>query len=246
MASQPKKKLNLSDLKKKFKSTAYFNSPNKAGKEGVDHINISIQSETRIGKLLDPAYLKAFNYRYVGKFNSVMSMWYWVRSPQLDDNFRRLTGSKLKMYAETNKVFANYVPNFQAIIAQATWLKIKGYANIIKEIKELDPNIKLYSYHIVKSSNLRICTNYASMIIEIAEELFKAIREDREPDFSLFADRPNVSGLDNLEGVLSKILPKEKIEEMKLQAEEKPEQHSEELSEDDTDAPEVVEKEDVV
>jgi len=215
--SQQKGKISFKDLKKQFKSNAYYNSPNNAGKEGEDHINISIQSETRLGKLLDPAYLKTINYRYVGKFNSVMSLWYWVRSPQLDDNYRRLTGQKLKMYAEANGVFGNYIPNFKAIIAKATWVKVKGYPNVLKEIKELDPNIKFYSYHIVKASNLRICTNYAAMIIEIVQEIIKAVKENREPNFEMFVDKPHVAGLDYLEGVLTKILPKEKIEEMKAQ-----------------------------
>jgi len=215
--SNQKTKLTFKDLKKHFKSNAYYNSPNNAGEEGVDHINISIQSNTRLGKLLDPAYLKTINYRYIGKFNSVMSLWYWVRSPQLDDNYRRLTGHKLKMYAEANNVFANYVPNFKAIIAKATWLKIKSYPNILKEIKELDPKIKFYSYRVVKSSNLRICTNYAVLIIDIADEIVKAVKEDREPNFDLFVDKPHLAGLDYLEGVLLKILPMEKIEEMKKQ-----------------------------
>jgi hypothetical protein len=43
------------------------------------------------------------------------------------------------------------------------------------------------------------------------------VKEDREPNFALFADKPNVAGLDFLEGVLSKVLPKEKIEDMKVQ-----------------------------
>lgn len=218
-------KVTFKDLKKQFKSNAYYNSPNNAGKEGVDHINISIQSETRLGKLFDPAYLKTINYRYVGKFNSVLSLWYWVRSPNLDDNFRRLTGAKLKMYAEANGVFGNYVPNFKAIVAKATWVKIKGYPNVLKEIKELDSNVKFYSYHIVKASGLRICTNYAAMIIEVIEEIVKAVKEDREPNFALFVDKPNVADLDFLEGVLAKVMPADRIKEMKelgaAEAEEK-------------------------
>ena len=211
-------KVTFKDLKKQFKANAYYNSPNNVGDEGVDHYNISIQSETRLGKLFDPAYLKTINYKHVGKFNSVLSLWYWVRSTNLDDNFRRLTGAKLKLYAEANGVFGNYVPNFKAIVAKATWTKIKGYPNVLKEIKDLDPNKKFYSYHIVKSSGVRICTNYAAMMIEIVEEIVKAVKEDREPNFSLFVDKPHVAGLDFLEGVLSKIMPKDKIEDMKNQS----------------------------
>lgn len=228
-----KNKVTFKDLKKQFRSNAYYNSPNNVGKEGVDHINISIQSETRLGKLLDPAYLKTINYKYVGKFNSVLSLWYWVRSANLDDNFRRLTGAKLKMYAEANGVFGNYVPNFKAIVAKATWTKIKGYPNILKEIKELDPKLKFYSYHVVKSSGVRICTNYAAMIIDVIEEIVKAVKEDREPNFDLFADKPHVAGLDYLEGVLTKIMPKERIEDMKAQGEREAEEAQEQAVTDE-------------
>lgn len=210
-----KKKLTLKDIRKQFKNNAYYNHPNDFGEEGKDHINISIQSNTRLGKIFDPAYLKVINYKHVGKFNSVLSLWYWVRSPTLDDNIRRLTGRNLKMYAKTNGVFNNYVPNFKAIIATATWLKLKSYPNIIKEIKELDSNIKLLSYHVVKSSNLRVCTNYSALIIDIASEIIKAVKEDREPDFSSFVDAKDKTGLMYMEGVLSKILPAEKIESLK-------------------------------
>lgn len=207
-------KFRLSDLHKQMKNN-YYNFPNNFKKEGEDHINISLQSETKLGKLLDPGYVKTFNYKFIGKFSSVMSLWYWVRSSDLDDNIRRLTGKQLKAYAESKGIFKEFVPNFKAIIAVATWNKLRRYPYIIKEIKELDPNIKLLSYHVIKSSNLRVCTNYAGLIIEIANELIAAIREDRNPYFDKFADNKSKTDLMYLEGVLSKVLPPEKIEELK-------------------------------
>lgn len=212
---QQKSKLNFKDLKKQFKTNAYYSSPNNFGVEGDDHINISIQSELKLGKLLDPAYLKTFTYPCIGKFSSVLSLWYWVRSADLNDNYRRLTGNKLKMFAEANGVFGTYVPNFKAIIGQATWIKIKSYPSVLKELKELDPNVKFLSYHIVKSSDLRICSNYAAMIIDIVHEIVNAVKEDKEPDFNHLADNPNLVGLSYMEGVLSKVLSEEKIKELK-------------------------------
>lgn len=208
-------KLSFRDLKKQFRSSAYYNNPNNFGKEGEDHINISNQSETRLGRVLDPSYLKVINYRHAGKFNSVLSLWYWVRSKDLDDNFRRLTGRKLKLYAKNNGVYGNYVPNFKAIIAYATWLKVKSYPEVLKALKEMPDDMKFLSYHIVKSSNLRVCTNYASLIISIANEIKRAVKEGVEPDFDKFVDAPDKAGLLYMEGVLSKILTDEKINELK-------------------------------
>ena len=213
MAQQ--KKMDFKELRKKFRASAPFNHPNSFGKEGEDHINISIQSETRIGKIFDPAYLKVINYKHIGKFNSVMSLWYWIRSSNLDDNIRRLTGRNLKIYAETKGIFNKFVPNFKAIIGQATWIKVRSYPNILKEIKELDPNIKIISYNIVKSSGLRITTSYAPLIIDIAELIIKAVKEDKEPDFTPFVDNQEKAGLCYLEGVLEKVMPPEVLERMR-------------------------------
>lgn len=213
MAQQ--KKMDFKDLRKKFKASAPFNHPNNFGKEGEDHINISIQSETRLGKIFDPAYLKVINYKHIGKFNSVMSLWYWIRSSDLDDTIRRLTGRNLKTYAEANGVFNKFVPNFKAIIGQATWNKIKSYPGVLKEIKELDPNVKLISYHVVKSSSLRIATSYAALIIEIAELIIKAVKEGKEPDFTPLVDTKDKAGMAYLEGVLEKVMPKEVLDRMR-------------------------------
>jgi hypothetical protein len=147
-------------------------------------------------------------------------MWFWVRSPNLDDNYRRLTGPKLKAFAEANGVFGNIVPNFKAIIGKATWVKVKGYPHMLNEIKKLDPKIKLYSYNVVRSSGLRICTNYASMMIDIAQEIITAVKEDREPNFDQFVDHPEVADFDFLEGVLKKVMPVSRLEEMRKMNEE--------------------------
>lgn len=197
--------------------TSYFNYPNNYKGEGEDHINVSIQSTTRIGKLLDPAYLKVINYQYAGKFSSVMNLWYWVRSKDLNDEIRRMQGHDLKTYAEKNNLFNNYVPNFKAIILKATWIKVQSYPGVVAEIKQLPDDFPLLSYHIVKASGLRICSNYAMMAITIAGEVIKAIKEDREPDYSQFIDSPKLTRFDYLEGVLSKVLPPEKLDELKPQ-----------------------------
>lgn len=234
MAQQ--KKMDFKDLRKKFRATAAFNHPNNFGKEGVDHINISIQSETRLGKIFDPAYLKVISYKHIGKFNSVMSLWYWIRSSDLDDTIRRLTGRNLKTYAEANGVFNKFVPNFKAIVAQATWNKIRSYPGILKEIKELDPNIKLISYHIVKSSGLRIATSYAALIIDIVEVIIKAVKEGKEPDFTVFVDTKDKAGMAFLEGVLEKVMSSEVLDRMRAAAHTDEEEPDYELTEEQVQA----------
>lgn len=234
-----KKKLNFKDLRNQFKTNIYYNHPNNFKEEGEDHININFTSNSKIGKIFDPSYVKVINYHHIGKFSSVLNLWHWLRSDDLDDAIRRMSGYNLRLYTDANNSgFSKKIPNFKAIIGLATWYKIKSYKNIIKEIKELDPNIKFLSYYTVKSSNLRVCTNYASLVVDIANIIVKAIREDTQPDFSSLVDDKNNTGLLYLEGFLSGILPIEKIEEMKkIEIAEEPEDPEEEVVEEVVEEP---------
>jgi hypothetical protein len=208
--------MNFKDLRNQFKTNIYYNHPNNFGKEGEDHININFTSTSKIGKIFDPSYVKVINYHHIGKFSSVLNLWHWLRSDDLDDAIRRMSGYNIRLYTEANSNgFNKKIPNFKAIIGLATWYKIKSYKHIVKEIKELDPNIKFLSYYVVKSSNLRVCTNYASLVVDIVNIIVKAIRENTQPDFSTLVDDKDNTGLLYLEGFLSSILPADKIEEMK-------------------------------
>ncbi len=229
------RKMTFKDLKNKVKPNVYYNFPNNFGEEGVDHLNIGIQSSTRLGKILDPGYIKVINYPYIGKFSSVLSLWFWLRSKDLDDNFRRFTGHKLKKYAESKEAFGNYVPNFKAIIGYATWLKVRNYGYILKDMKELPDNLKLLSYHIVKNSGLRVCTNYAGLIIDISQVIIDAVKNDEVPDFSLFVEDKTQAGMLYLEGFLRGFMPLERIEEMKRREESQvQEEVQEEVEVEDT------------
>ncbi len=188
-----------------FSQTAPYNKPNEFKEEGVDHININAQSKTTIGKVFDPEYIKVIQYPHLGKFSSVLSLWYWCRCPDKDDSVRRMVRGRLKAYAEQRKLYKNHVPNFKALIAQATWLKVKKYPFVLNEIKRLG-DIQLLSYYTVKSSNVRITTKYAEFIIQIGEEIIKAVKEDREPDFDFLVDNPKVADLDYTKGILMTIV----------------------------------------
>jgi len=215
MSDNTRKKTSFKDLKKQIKPNEYYNHPNNFGDEGDDHLNISIQSKTHLGMLFDPAYLRTIHYPYIGKFSSVMSLWHWVRSSDLDDNFRGLTGRRLKMYAEANGTFGKYVTNFKAIIAYATWLKIKSYPNVINEIKKFPDDFKFLSYHILSSSELRLCTNYAGLMIDIMTVITNAVKKGEEPNFDSFCDKGTDTSLKYLSGVLGKVLPHAKLKAMK-------------------------------
>ena len=209
-----KKKFDFNFVKKSYAQSEYFYFPNNYMEEGQDHINLNIQSETRVGKIFDPAYIKTIQYPYIGKFGSVANLWYWLKSDNLDDRLRRIPPRDLKNPFKFNKNARNYVNNFRAVIGYATWLKIKSTPVVIKDIKELPDDIVLLSYNVIKSSGVRICTNYAYLIISIANIIIKAVKEDTEPNFDSLVDHGSSSELFYIDDFLKSFLTEEKYAEL--------------------------------
>jgi hypothetical protein len=178
----------------------YFN-PNAFGDEDVDHINISNQSKTQIGLLLDPSYFKVIDYPCIGKFGSVMNLWYWLKTSPLDDSLRRVTGFRLKSKLATINT-KHKVPNFRAIVATATYLKLKQYPHILRQLKALPKEVSFISYYVPKGTGLRMCSNYAAIITEIVVIIKDALDREEEPDFGCLINESDAVGYFYLEPFL--------------------------------------------
>lgn len=200
--------LTFQDFKTKSKISAKYNKPNQFNEEGEDHLNISAQSKTRLGRFLDPGYCFNFEYPHVGEFKSALALGYWLRSKDLDDKIRKLAGQKLKRYVAEHNLYNKRIPNYTAIIANAVWLRVKSRPEVLRSIKELDPTLTILSYYTHKTSNIRITTNYAPMVVAIATEIIAAVKEDREPNILQFATHKTLTGMDYLEAVLNKKIKK--------------------------------------
>lgn len=192
------------DLKKKSTISANYNKPNQFKVEGVDHLNISVQSTSKVGRILDPGYCANLEYPHIGKFKSVLALGYWLRSNDLDDSIRTLTGTKLKQYIKDHNLHTKRIPNYAAIVAKATWIRISERPEILEEIRNLPDCVNLLSYYTHKSSGIRITTNYAPMVIAIAKELINAVKNNTEPDLDQFVSNKETIGMDYLEPILSK------------------------------------------
>jgi hypothetical protein len=190
----------------------YYNYPNNFKVDGEDHVNIIIQSTTKLGRLLDPRYIKVINYPNIGKFSSVSSLWAWLQCKEPNDSVRKLVGNGLREFSRSRENKNRIVPNLKSIIAYATWLKLKEYPELIKAHIDVAPQLPVLSYYVVKSNNLRICSSYAHIIIPSLQEIFKAIQEDTEPNFSYLNDRNNTSELCYLKSYLEQRLSKEELQ----------------------------------
>ena len=183
-----------------------YNHPNAFTQEGVDHINISARSGTRLGKLLDPSYFKTLHYPHIGKFGSVMNLWYWLRTDRACDVLRRAAGDKLRRYMHTHRC-DSYIPNFRAIIALATYDKIKAYPDSLEEMRKLSPQIPFVSYYTPQATVLRVCSNYANVIVPIAEMIRHAVLANEEPDFSSLLPPQADTSYDYVGALLKKRYP---------------------------------------
>lgn len=167
----------------------YYHHPNNYEKEGDDHINISPFSEFYIGRILEPSFLRVVNYPLIGKFRSVSNLWVWLKVKPLNDSLRRIGVRQVQrvLIEYCNK--DSYVPNFKVIIAYATYLKIKDDKTAVAEILKLPKDTPILCYYQPKGSPVRICSNYADIILPAVLEIVKAIQENREPDFFFLLER---------------------------------------------------------
>lgn len=190
------------EYKQHFQLDANFNKPNAYKGEEVDHVNISVLSKNRVGRFFDPGYCININYPFIGKFRSISSMMYWLKSPDRDDRIRTLTGTRLNKYIKENGLRNKKVPNYTAILAQATWLKLKARPDIIEEIKKLDDDFEFLSYRTNKVTGIRITTEFAPNIIPVVKEIISAVKDNREPDFDQFLTNKGMKGSWYLEGLI--------------------------------------------
>ncbi|MDD2819513.1 MAG: hypothetical protein PHN51_12055 [Candidatus Nanopelagicales bacterium] len=183
-------------------SLALYYTPNQFGIEGVDHYNISLYSQTQLGKVLDPGYHRTLNYPHIGKFHSVLNLWYWLKHKPLDDRYRVRDYNGLRRIVKTELPETVYVPNFRAIIGLATYQKLKMYPELVKQIRAGEGSKAFLSYHTPRRCVTRVTNGYASVIVPVAVHIAKAIRERREPDFVDFVDDKHSSSMSFLEGFI--------------------------------------------
>ena len=213
--SEQEASVSYQTYKERSRTGGYHRQPNNFGEEGVDHINININSKTRLGMLFDPSYCKKIYYPGIGSFNSVSSLWYWLKSKTLDDRIRTLRRVMLVNHIRDNADnFYHRVPNFKAIIGQATWIKVTTDPKARALIKELPDDVKFLSYHTLASTKLRICSNYANLMVDVCTEIVTAVKQDREPDFTKFCDHAVHEKLGFLEGIFKKHFSETQLQEL--------------------------------
>lgn len=168
------------------------------GSDGVDHINIYSKAKTDLGLALALSCPLSFRHSVFGKFKSVESFWFYLRTTERDDRIRTMSGGSLRKFA--GKLKQQRVVNFCAIFMDANWQKVKQFPEIENEMRDSVLPFEMY-YTYRRVNGVRIRPTYAHWMISGFEEIRKALKENREPDFRWLMDNKNI-------GLLDSVLPK--------------------------------------
>lgn len=174
--------------------------------EGIDHINLRYFSKTPLGRLFSLEQYGSFYMPYLGRFNSVMSLWAWLKDENFAEEIRYLTGKKLADYVKENPGTRRYVPNFQVLVAYATWLKVLGDNKSVELVKSYDETLPLLCYYTTPGVDTKSEMSYADWYIPVVKEVISAIQDDREIKIGQFVTDKKFSGLNYTEGAIRAIM----------------------------------------
>lgn len=154
--------------------------------DGEDHINIYDRSETELGAILVHNSKLTFVHNIFGRFYDMESFWHYIQSAERDDRTRTMTGQILKNFAK--KLTMTRVKNFRAIIMDANYQRIKQYDPVVQAMKE--STLPFDCYYVNEETGLRTRPVFFKWLIMGFEEIRRALKEEREPDFGFLLDQP--------------------------------------------------------
>jgi hypothetical protein len=155
-------------------------SPMKLGKDGDDHINIYQNSETVLGQALSQSANLGIDHPHFGHFSSLEGFWQWIATQEHDDRLRSLNGHSLRMLAK--KLTKCHVPNLQMIVMDACWLKVNRHTELRASLTKSTLPFDCY-YFSRENQHLRMRPYYATWMVYGFEEIRKALKEKRDPNF---------------------------------------------------------------
>lgn len=155
--------------------------------DGEDHINISRYGKTSLGKMLDMDHIRNFEHPLLGPFKTMNSLWFFLRARQPNDHIRVLNNPELRGFVFNScGGVKNGVPNFRAVVMHAAYLRIKAFKDITRLMTESE--LPFDSYKTLQSG-IRVRFEHTLWVVNAFEEIRKAIKEGREPNFSHLMDR---------------------------------------------------------
>jgi hypothetical protein len=169
--------------------------------DNVDHLLISYVSKTKIGKTLKRNSPTIFNHNILGTFRSIENFILYINTVDRTDNLRRIYGTHL--YEAYTKCTKNKVNNLEYIVADAVWQMVNGTSNLLvalrKRLITSTLPFDIYTKHITLTDDGVVKhefykrPSYTTQYLFTIEEIRKALKENREPDFSILKDKTFIS-----------------------------------------------------
>lgn len=153
--------------------------------DGVDHINLWEEGETELGRILSHRCELVFDHSHLGRFKTMEALDKYVMSRDRDDRIRNLTGPALKKH--TANIVNAPVTNFRAIIMDSNWQRVKQYPDLANVMK--DSTLPFDVYYILRTSGMRVRPTRYQWLIAGFEEIRRALKEGREPDFNFLKEK---------------------------------------------------------
>lgn len=228
----------LLTTKKVTKNENHFEFPSLPYQEdGVNCINIWINGETELGRVLDKSFKMQFKHKQLGNFTSIDGIWNYLLSGDFDDRLRYATGKHLtylarKLEENKEKNAEIFTPiNFRAIILDSTFQKIKNFPNLEIAVKE--SNLPFDCWFVDKETKVKQrLIKYGYWFIPGIEEIRLALKENREPNLTKWKRNPDKGIYDDvlekirqsyieesIENITSEIVPNSD-EELKILAQQ--------------------------
>jgi len=153
--------------------------------DGVDHINVWTGAETDLGMVLDHAGPLPLNHHVFGFFDNMTSFWFYLQSVERDDRIRRMTPQAAFKFSK--KLTFQKVLNFKAIIADSNWQRIKSKPILMNLLKK--STLPFDAYMVNPETGFRTRPAFFGWLVWSFEEIRRAVKEDREPNFNEIMDR---------------------------------------------------------
>lgn len=150
--------------------------------DGVDHINISTEAKTELGKLLCSSAYLPFNHPVLGKFSSIMAFNHYIVSAERDDRMRNASPKDLRLLADAGTRVT--VHSLWTLIFYATWIQVNAYPALVEALRTNELSFDLYKQKSYRGMPVTLYRpDLHDVSLEIIEAIAKAIKTKKPPVF---------------------------------------------------------------
>lgn len=154
--------------------------------DGEDHINISAEAVTQIGKRLNRGSKSQFTHSHFGSFKTIEGFTTYIQSEEKDDRLRRLWGNSLKEFSKLLTIKKATIRNFKAVVIDTYYQRIVQEPALVKLLVNSD--LPFDVYYTLRDTGVRVRPASYGWMIPGLNEIRRALKESAQPDFSFLMD----------------------------------------------------------